>query len=686
MIKYEKNDLFRIIISLLLAVAVPVFLYIYLKAEGSVFLLVLYCLFVNVLFYSYYRTENKYKLILFWCLIILQGLMGSFLLLKTVLYPYSAFEEWISLFNNKGIGGKFPLLFVIYGGFISSFFAGLLYSKKYLKPVLGFVFFIMFLLTVIHQNIIFAAIFISISVIILIVIIASNVKTKRYIKKTVFAVLVFIFVFLLSIGLSMVTTPGGVGSLQAQPEVIDFMVNLFPDLPVILGVPGVGVEFDSKSFYSRPVFTPNVIMNVQGRAGEIIYLRVKILDQFDGSKWKISQEQLLENEGRYDFIITEYEGEGIPLKIRIEAELFKYIPHTISTETVTVQSKDDLNIRYASKDIGIILEESFLPDTSLTLWRQTEKQDNIEKLSEEELQRYLFVNINATERTRELATQFEGENNLAVINNIKKYLFDNYVYNLDINFPKESDMLDYFLFEAKEGYCVHYSTAFAVLARLNNIPVRYINGYLVLIPFDSYTNISVTGYNSHAWVEVWLPDRGWMQVEVTPPMLPEALSNPYFYDYFNLDQYSFAEQQLEAIFGDSIVKTSEKEKEEDFSYIYIVTSAVAVLITALAAVYIFLKKKVKKYKKAVSRNMKKYQSRLRKIVLKLSKKGFEHPENTGWLIWKNNLIQTLPEHKEIIENIVLTAQKAFYSKYIPQIEDIETVDEIYRELVIMSWI
>ena len=153
MIKYEKHGLLRIIISLLITFVAPVSLYIYIKAEGSIFLLIIYGLIVNSLFYIYFKSEKKVRIISFCCLLILTGLLGLFLLTKTILYPYSAFEEWIRFFNNKGIGGKFPLIFVIYAGFFSSLFAGLLYSKKYLKPVLGFIFFSMFILTVIHQNI-----------------------------------------------------------------------------------------------------------------------------------------------------------------------------------------------------------------------------------------------------------------------------------------------------------------------------------------------------------------------------------------------------------------------------------------------------------------------------------------------------------------------------------------------------
>ncbi|MGO3650219.1 transglutaminaseTgpA domain-containing protein [Agrococcus casei] len=70
--------------------------------------------------------------------------------------------------------------------------------------------------------------------------------------------------------------------------------------------------------------------------------------------------------------------------------------------------------------------------------------------------------------------------------------------------------------EARVGYCVHYATAFAALARALDIPSRVSVGFLPGMMSDGiYT---VTTNDMHAWTEVYIQGIGWMIVDVTPPV------------------------------------------------------------------------------------------------------------------------------------------------------------------------
>lgn len=73
--------------------------------------------------------------------------------------------------------------------------------------------------------------------------------------------------------------------------------------------------------------------------------------------------------------------------------------------------------------------------------------------------------------------------------------------------------LDYFLFEGREGYCVHFATAFALLARVEGIPVRYAQGYRLSDAFGS--NVTVYSNMAHAWPEAYIDGVGWMTFEPT---------------------------------------------------------------------------------------------------------------------------------------------------------------------------
>jgi transglutaminase-like putative cysteine protease len=73
---------------------------------------------------------------------------------------------------------------------------------------------------------------------------------------------------------------------------------------------------------------------------------------------------------------------------------------------------------------------------------------------------------------------------------------------------------DSFLFDRKEGYCVHFAAAFTTLARMVGIPSRIITGYRP-DGSDSVGNyLIVRESDAHAWVEVYLDGR-WQRIEST---------------------------------------------------------------------------------------------------------------------------------------------------------------------------
>lgn len=86
--------------------------------------------------------------------------------------------------------------------------------------------------------------------------------------------------------------------------------------------------------------------------------------------------------------------------------------------------------------------------------------------------------------------------------------------------PKGRDPVEYFLEEGKEGYCTHFASAGVLLLRQLGVPARYVSGYVVqqdqfMRESGSYT-ASVKDEAAHAWAEIWLDDRGWVPVEMTP--------------------------------------------------------------------------------------------------------------------------------------------------------------------------
>ncbi|NBD27602.1 transglutaminase-like domain-containing protein, partial [Paenibacillus glycinis] len=106
---------------------------------------------------------------------------------------------------------------------------------------------------------------------------------------------------------------------------------------------------------------------------------------------------------------------------------------------------------------------------------------------------------------------------------IADYLRAHYAYTLaDTAAPEAGiDFVDDFLFRQKQGYCVHFASAMAVLLRTQGMPARYVKGFA---PGEAErpagggeaSLFTVRASNAHAWVEVWFPGAGWVPFEPTP--------------------------------------------------------------------------------------------------------------------------------------------------------------------------
>ncbi len=85
-----------------------------------------------------------------------------------------------------------------------------------------------------------------------------------------------------------------------------------------------------------------------------------------------------------------------------------------------------------------------------------------------------------------------------------------------------ADSVDEFLFATREGFCGHYASAFAVLARAAGLPARIVTGYQggELNPLGNYWLVRQA--DAHAWVEVWLDGR-WQRFDPTAAVAPERI-------------------------------------------------------------------------------------------------------------------------------------------------------------------
>jgi transglutaminase-like putative cysteine protease len=79
-----------------------------------------------------------------------------------------------------------------------------------------------------------------------------------------------------------------------------------------------------------------------------------------------------------------------------------------------------------------------------------------------------------------------------------------------------------FLFEKKKGYCEYFATATAVLLRLQGLPTRYVRGFTVREANRVGGHHVVREADAHAWLEVRLPGRGFVEADPTPAAAYDA--------------------------------------------------------------------------------------------------------------------------------------------------------------------
>lgn len=136
-----------------------------------------------------------------------------------------------------------------------------------------------------------------------------------------------------------------------------------------------------------------------------------------------------------------------------------------------------------------------------------------------------YAAIKAAQRDSIKATTYIYRHQLTM--EIIDWLIENTEYTLEPTAEADPtlDGIENFLTVQKQGYCVQYASAVALMLRQCGIPARYVEGYVgsdFIYNRNSFRD-DVSRYSSyvkdsdaHAWVEVWFDGVGWIQYECTP--------------------------------------------------------------------------------------------------------------------------------------------------------------------------
>jgi transglutaminase-like putative cysteine protease/uncharacterized membrane protein YidH (DUF202 family) len=89
-------------------------------------------------------------------------------------------------------------------------------------------------------------------------------------------------------------------------------------------------------------------------------------------------------------------------------------------------------------------------------------------------------------------------------------------YTLEVEPPPPGrDVVDYFLFTARQGYCDYYASSMVVLARAVGLPARVVVGYASGEYNKPTAEYIVRQKDAHTWVEIYFSGIGWVEFEPT---------------------------------------------------------------------------------------------------------------------------------------------------------------------------
>lgn len=266
----------------------------------------------------------------------------------------------------------------------------------------------------------------------------------------------------------------------------------------------------------------------------------------------------------------------------------------------------------------------------------------------------------------------------ATIAAIRTYLADNYRYSLNTTASGPADdTVDDFLFHSKTGYCVQFATAFVILARLDGIPARYVTGFLVYLPQNS-TTATVTGLSAHAWAEVWIPKKGWVTEEATPPMLETAFSVPGFYHYFNPTDSSLTARELAAVLGNRVPINERTLARPNVSVAHrsggspLKGAGMGALgLFALALFAVLLTRRLAPEEIRLTRLVK-------RIIRRSRRGGLPDPERVGWNAWAEALALRRPSRRGVTRRASVVILRHYFRGQGHPAGDLPFLERFYR--------
>jgi hypothetical protein len=264
-----------------------------------------------------------------------------------------------------------------------------------------------------------------------------------------------------------------------------------------------------------------------------VKLRGQVLTRFDGSLWSASPKPTrlapspsvpLRDDLRH--LWEEIPGNDFELYANDAGSFIKIVRADSGTGSMLVPKGTAMaraGVDQLFVDPNGILTVPMM--SSVRLYGLTWGTRPVSLASREELEEALGVPANTDPRLIELAEQLskEAESPRERIFSTAEYVSSACHYSLDVGEFTSDQPVAEFLFEKKRGWCQFFASATAVLLRLQGVPARYVGGFNVIPSNRVGDHYVVRESDSHAWVEAYVPEQGWVEVDPTPAAEYEEL-------------------------------------------------------------------------------------------------------------------------------------------------------------------
>lgn len=326
----------------------------------------------------------------------------------------------------------------------------------------------------------------------------------------------------------------GIGAIAIVVAVVATPVLPQPGVRAGAGLgPGPGIDATLRlgEDLRRPQETE--VLRLRTNAPSVPYLRVTTVTRLDGEAWESDRSQTVSLDSERAFGVVE-SGEDVRIS-----------EYTAKVDVVRLDSQW-APVPYPAVGItglgagrwgAVPYNHTVATTAGSTQGQSYEVAYNLPRPSLEQVRAAVSVGSQVREETTELPADIPpiiGELALQVTADAtsdydKLAALQRWFRGTDFRYSLEAPVEDGFdgtgaeavarFLEVREGYCIHFAGAFALMARTLHMPTRVVIGYLPGTPttdsIDDQPVFSVSSSQLHAWPEVFFDGIGWIAFEPT---------------------------------------------------------------------------------------------------------------------------------------------------------------------------